>query len=101
MTAAPPDTWAVVLAAGEGKRMRSGRAKVLHLLAGRPLVEYPLALARAVGARGIVVVVGHQADLVRAALGGAGGVRSADPPEQRGTGHAATMAQGAAPGPGT
>ena len=101
MTAAPPDTWAVVLAAGEGKRMRSGRAKVLHLLAGRPLVEYPLALAREVGARGTVVVVGHQADLVRAALGGADDVRFADQPEQRGTGHAVAMAKGAVPGTAT
>ena len=56
--------WVVILAAGEGARMRSERAKVLHPLGGRPLIAYPVTLARAVGARGIVVVVGHQGDHV-------------------------------------
>jgi bifunctional UDP-N-acetylglucosamine pyrophosphorylase / glucosamine-1-phosphate N-acetyltransferase len=101
MTASSPETWAVVLAAGEGKRMRSSRAKVLHTLAGRPLVDYPLALARQVGARGIVVVVGHQADLVRAAIRGADDVRFAEQREQRGTGHALVVAKGAVPGTAT
>ena len=49
----------VILAAGEGKRMRSSLPKVLHRLCGRPLVAYPLRAARAVTDR-VVMVVGHQ-----------------------------------------
>src|SRR5262249_41861605 len=56
---------AVVLAAGLGTRMRSARAKVLHELGGKPLLEWPLAAVRALGAARTVVVVGHQADEVR------------------------------------
>jgi bifunctional UDP-N-acetylglucosamine pyrophosphorylase/glucosamine-1-phosphate N-acetyltransferase len=97
-------TWAVILAAGEGKRMRSRQAKVLHRLAGRPLIAYPVALARAVGARGTVVVVGHQGELVRAALSTAApgdDLRFVEQKEQRGTGHALTMAKGTVPGDAT
>jgi bifunctional UDP-N-acetylglucosamine pyrophosphorylase / glucosamine-1-phosphate N-acetyltransferase len=99
-TGAPIETWTVILAAGEGKRMRSARAKVLHRLAGRPLIDYPLALASALGARGTVVVVGHQGDAVRAALGpgaDAGTIRFAEQKQQRGTGHALSIAKGAVP----
>jgi bifunctional UDP-N-acetylglucosamine pyrophosphorylase / glucosamine-1-phosphate N-acetyltransferase len=99
-TRGPSETWTVILAAGEGKRMRSARAKVLHRLAGRSLIEYPLALARALGARGTVIVIGHQGDAVRAALGPlaeAGEIRFAEQKQQRGTGHALTMAKGAVP----
>jgi bifunctional UDP-N-acetylglucosamine pyrophosphorylase / glucosamine-1-phosphate N-acetyltransferase len=92
-------TWAVILAAGEGKRMRSRRAKVLHPLAGRPLIAYPVALASTVGAAGTVVVVGHQGRAVREALGAGtdGTLRFAEQKEQRGTGHALLMARGAVP----
>src|SRR5438309_2260 len=58
----------VILAAGEGKRMRSRQPKVLHELCGRPLISYSLRLARTVGDR-IVLVVGPDADAVRAAAG--------------------------------
>jgi bifunctional UDP-N-acetylglucosamine pyrophosphorylase/glucosamine-1-phosphate N-acetyltransferase len=96
------EMWAVVLAAGEGKRMRSRRAKVLHSLAGRPLVAYPVALARAVGAAGVVVVVGHQGEAVRAslaALAADGDLRFAEQTVQRGTGHALLVAREAIPEP--
>ncbi len=81
---------AIVLAAGLGTRMRSRRAKVLHELAGRPLLRYPLAAVGALEPDRVVVVVGHQADDVRRAaaeanLRGLGTVLQA---EQRGTGHA-------------
>ena len=52
---------AIVLAAGEGKRMRSRQPKVLHPLCGRPLIAYPLRTAQALADR-IVLVVGPNAD---------------------------------------
>ena len=91
---------AIVLAAGLGTRMRSGRAKVLHELGGRPLVRYPLdALATLEPVR-TVVVVGHQADAVRdaAAASGLDGLRVAVQPELRGTGDAVACARAALAG---
>jgi len=55
----------VVLAAGQGKRMKSSKAKVLHLLAGRPMLHYPLNAARETGSQKIVVVTGYQQEQVR------------------------------------
>jgi bifunctional UDP-N-acetylglucosamine pyrophosphorylase/glucosamine-1-phosphate N-acetyltransferase len=85
----------VILAAGLGTRMRSQRAKVLHRVAGRPMIEYPIALARALSSERIVAVLGHQADAVRFAIEhrfGAGAVEVALQTEQRGTGHALQQA---------
>ena len=62
------DSWtAVILAAGQGKRMRSSLPKVLHPLAGRPMVRYVVDAARAAGFARCVVVVGSDGDGVRAA----------------------------------
>ncbi len=80
----------VVLAAGEGTRMRSATAKVLHEVCGRTLLGHVLAAVEPLGAERVLVVVGHQRDAVTAAL----------PPyatavvqeEQRGTGHAVRLA---------
>ncbi len=85
---------AVVLAAGLGIRMRSGRAKVLHELGGRPLLRYPLAALAALDPDRVALVVGHQADAVHLAAEGSGlrDVRLATQPEQRGTGHAVACA---------
>ncbi|MFN6964354.1 MAG: bifunctional UDP-N-acetylglucosamine diphosphorylase/glucosamine-1-phosphate N-acetyltransferase GlmU [Pyrinomonadaceae bacterium] len=58
----------LILAAGLGTRMRSRRAKVLHMLAGRPLINHVARTAAALEPRKIYVVVGHQADAVRAAV---------------------------------
>jgi bifunctional UDP-N-acetylglucosamine pyrophosphorylase/glucosamine-1-phosphate N-acetyltransferase len=88
---------AVVLAAGKGTRMKSELAKVLHRLMGRPLLAYPLDSCREAGVGRIVAVVGHQAEDVRAALGGPG-VDFALQAEQRGTGHAVSCARGALAG---
>jgi bifunctional UDP-N-acetylglucosamine pyrophosphorylase/glucosamine-1-phosphate N-acetyltransferase len=81
----------VILAAGEGKRMRSRQPKVLHELCGRPLISYCLRLARTVGDR-IVLVVGPDADAVRMAAGE--GVRVVEQRERLGTGHAVLQARG-------
>ena len=81
---------AVLLAAGEGKRMRSRQPKVLHPLCGRPLIAYPLRLARAVADR-VVLVVGRNADDVRAIAGP--DVRCVEQGERLGTGHAVLQAK--------
>ncbi|HSA24473.1 MAG TPA: bifunctional UDP-N-acetylglucosamine diphosphorylase/glucosamine-1-phosphate N-acetyltransferase GlmU, partial [Myxococcota bacterium] len=84
----------VILAAGQGKRMRSQRVKVLHPVCGRPMIDYPVSLALARRYAPVVVVVGRQAAEVQAHLGERFGrrVRFAlqDPP--RGTGHAVLCA---------
>ncbi len=82
---------AVVLAAGKGTRMRSDLPKVLHRLAGRTLLEHVLATVRDAGIQRSVVVVGHQADRVRAAVGGDDLVYVLQEP-QLGTGHAVQCA---------
>ncbi len=76
---------AVVLAAGKGVRMKSDRPKVLHEILGRPVLDFVLRNLRLAGVQDIVVVVGHQADKVRAA---APGCRFAEQTVQKGTGHA-------------
>lgn len=92
---------AVVLAAGHGTRMRSVRPKVLHEVAGRPMVEHVVRTAIDAGLAPIVVVVGYGRDAVRSALGGLD-VVFAEQHEQRGTGHAfQTALQAAGPDLGT
>lgn len=82
---------AIVLAAGQGKRMKSSRAKVLHELAGRPMLFYPIEAALSAGARRVVVVLGREREKVEAALRAEFDERvvAALQPEQRGTGDAA------------
>src|SRR4030067_738491 len=58
----------IILAAGLGKRMKSGLAKVLHPIAGRPMFLYPVTVAEGLCSEKIIVVVGHQADRVQDAL---------------------------------
>jgi bifunctional UDP-N-acetylglucosamine pyrophosphorylase/glucosamine-1-phosphate N-acetyltransferase len=78
---------AIVLAAGVGKRMNSNLPKVLHPVLGRPMVDHVLDAVRAAGVPRVVVVVGHRAEQVRAALAGRN-VEFALQAEQLGTGHA-------------
>ncbi len=86
---------AVVLAAGKGVRMKSDRAKVLHQILGRPVLDFVLRNLRGAGVEDIVVVVGHQAEEVRAA---APGCRCVEQKEQKGTGHALQAAETALAG---
>lgn len=58
----------IVLAAGEGTRMKSDLPKVLHRIAGKPLVDYVIRSAKEAGAEETVVVIGHKADLVNEEL---------------------------------
>ncbi len=87
---------AVILAAGKGTRMKSARAKVLHRVFGRPMVNHVVERVRAAGIRNVVVVTGHQAEEVEAALDG-DTVRFARQAEQLGTGHAVRCAEAAIP----
>lgn len=83
---------AVVLAAGRGKRMRSPVAKVLHAIAGEPMVTHVVAAVRRAGAKRIVCVVGHQGDDVRRLFANEADVEFANQPEPLGTGHAVACA---------
>ena len=58
----------IVLAAGQGTRMKSSRAKVLHPLAGVPMIGHVLATARELSAAHVIVVVRHERDAVSAAV---------------------------------
>src|SRR5262245_811680 len=71
--------------------MQSDLAKVLHPVCGRPMIEYVLDAARKAGARRFVVVVGHQAEAVKAALKNHPDVEFALQAERKGTGHAVMM----------
>lgn len=83
---------AIVLAAGKGERMNSSRAKVLHTLIGRPVVQHVVNAARTAGVEDVTLVVGHQGDLVRKAVPG---VSFVDQPDPRGTGDAVNRCRGA------
>ncbi|HEY1328924.1 MAG TPA: bifunctional UDP-N-acetylglucosamine diphosphorylase/glucosamine-1-phosphate N-acetyltransferase GlmU [Casimicrobiaceae bacterium] len=88
-----------ILAAGQGKRMHSAQAKVLHALAGRPIVQHVIDAMRTLSPRAMVVVVGFGADAVEQALA-APDLRFVrqDPP--RGTGDATRVALSALPADG-
>jgi bifunctional UDP-N-acetylglucosamine pyrophosphorylase/glucosamine-1-phosphate N-acetyltransferase len=90
---------AIVMAAGQGTRMKSGKAKVLHAVCEEPMVSYPVRLAQALGARPVVLVVGHQAEAVEAEVRRRfpAGVAFALQAEQKGTGHAVMMGLDALP----
>jgi UDP-N-acetylglucosamine diphosphorylase/glucosamine-1-phosphate N-acetyltransferase len=84
----------IVLAAGKGTRMKSDIAKVLHPLGGAPLLTWPLQAARAAGSSRIVVVIGHQAERIRA-LFQEPDLIFVEQKELLGTGHAVLQARGA------
>jgi bifunctional UDP-N-acetylglucosamine pyrophosphorylase / glucosamine-1-phosphate N-acetyltransferase len=81
----------VILAAGQGTRLKSDLPKVLHRLAGRPLIDYALEAASAVASETPVVVVGHGAEAVRTVVGDRG--RCVLQAEQLGTAHAVRQAE--------
>ncbi len=82
---------AVVLAAGQGTRMKSQSPKVLHPIAGKPMVHWALDAVSETGAQPIVLVVGHHADQVRESVGAR--ALFVEQTEQRGTGHAVLQAR--------
>ena len=86
----------VILAAGQGKRMRSSLPKVLHLLAGRPLLSHVFEAANALGAVRVHVVYGYGGGIVREAMSAAD-VEWVEQREQLGTGHAVGLAMAGIP----
>lgn len=88
-----PDTHIVVLAAGKGTRMLSARPKVLHRVAGLPMIDHVLASAAALQPKTTTVVVSSQAELLKAALPGHPGLTFVVQEPQRGTAHALLVAE--------
>ena len=80
----------LVLAAGEGTRMKSSRPKVLHTICGEPMIHFVLKSVRSLNPERTIVIVGHRADEVKAALEG---VDFALQEEQLGTGHAVSTVE--------
>src|SRR5262249_1034465 len=89
----PMNTHVVILAAGKGTRMKSALPKVLHRIAGQTLIESVLAAAAALHPRSITVVIGHQAQIVRASLQHRGDITFVVQDPQLGTGHALLQTQ--------
>jgi bifunctional UDP-N-acetylglucosamine pyrophosphorylase / glucosamine-1-phosphate N-acetyltransferase len=88
----------VVLAAGKGTRMKSALPKVLHKAHGLPLIEHVFRAAGALNPTSIVVIVGHEADVVQRALSTRTGLHFAIQQPQLGTGHALLQAESALKG---
>ena len=87
----------VIMAAGKGTRMKSGLPKVLHTLAGRPLLQHVLETASRLGAHKLITVTGHHAEAVEAAMRAAlpqaaGAMVFVRQEPQLGTGHAVQQA---------
>ena len=87
----------IILAAGEGKRMRSTLPKVLQKVAGRPMLAHVVNAARELGPAAIHIVHGHGGDQVQAAFAGQDGLAWAEQAERLGTGHAVQQALSAVP----
>lgn len=91
------DLHVIILAAGEGKRMKSSTPKVLQKIAGQPMLMHVIEAARALRPAEIHVVYGHGGDQVRTALDAQPDLRWAEQSRQLGTGHAVQQAMPAVP----
>jgi len=87
------ETHIVILAAGQGTRMKSAKPKVLHEMAGRALIEHVLTTAEAVSPTTTTVIVGHAAESVQDRLGDRPGLTFAIQEPQLGTAHALQQAE--------
>lgn len=87
----------VILAAGEGKRMKSALPKVLQKIAGRPMLAHVVDAARALSPDTIHIVHGHGGEQVRAAFADQPGLAWAEQAQQLGTGHAVQQAMPGVP----
>jgi bifunctional UDP-N-acetylglucosamine pyrophosphorylase/glucosamine-1-phosphate N-acetyltransferase/UDP-N-acetylglucosamine pyrophosphorylase len=82
----------IILAAGLGTRMNSDKAKVLHEINGKPMILYVVATAEKTAGQHIVVVVGHQSEIVQKIVSETYNVKFALQQKQLGTGHAVMKA---------
>src|SRR5919106_1808050 len=87
------DTHVVILAAGQGTRMKASLPKVLHRVAGRPMIEYALRTARSLSPQTITLIIGYQAEAVRTHLAQHGQLHFAVQEPQLGTAHALQQAE--------
>jgi bifunctional UDP-N-acetylglucosamine pyrophosphorylase / glucosamine-1-phosphate N-acetyltransferase len=92
------DVHVVILAAGKGTRMKSSLPKVLHRVAGRPMIEYVLRTAAVIDPKTVTLVVGHMKDSLRDGLKSHKNVGYAVQEPQLGTGHALLQAAPAVEG---
>jgi len=92
------NTHVVILAAGKGTRMKSARPKVLHRVAGQPLIAHVLATASALNPTTTTVVIGHQSETLTVALAGYRGLTFVVQEPQLGTGHALMTSEAALAG---
>jgi len=83
----------IILAAGQGTRMKSSRPKVVHGLAGRPLLQHVVDSTKLLAPEQVMVVIGHQAEQVRQVMAGQQ-LCFIEQPEQLGTGHAVAQCLG-------
>ncbi|MCE9604444.1 MAG: NTP transferase domain-containing protein [Planctomycetia bacterium] len=89
---------AIVLAAGQGTRMKSDLPKVLVPVDGRPMIDYVVDMLAACGIAQTIVVVGYRSELVREHLAGRPGLVFVEQTERKGTGHAVMMCRDALAG---
>ena len=87
------DTHVVILAAGQGTRMKSRLPKVLHSVAGRPMIEHVLRTAESISPATMTLIVGHGADVLRERLAGRHNLKFALQEPQLGTAHALQQAE--------
>ena len=87
------DIHVVILAAGQGTRMKSVLPKVLHPIAGRPMIDHVLDAAASISPATVTLIVGHQAEAVRSRLAGRQGVSFVLQEPQLGTAHALQQAE--------
>jgi bifunctional UDP-N-acetylglucosamine pyrophosphorylase / glucosamine-1-phosphate N-acetyltransferase len=78
--------YGLILAAGEGKRMKSKLPKVLHRVCGKPMINHIISAVKGAGVEDLIVVIGHKSEIVKEHLGES--IKTAYQEKQLGTGHA-------------
>ena len=86
------DVAVIILAAGMGTRMKSDKAKVLHEIQGRPMILYVVETAKKIAGDDVIMVIGNQAEEVRAIVSDTSELIFAYQEHQLGTGHAVLCA---------
>ncbi len=81
----------IILAAGEGQRMKSNKPKVLHKLLGKSMLSYVIEAAKKIGSKKIITVIGHKGEEIQKTI--KDGVIFVSQNERKGTGHAVMMAE--------